>query len=204
MYSAANFSVSEDALVDYFNYADFASYVERVDYNDSIWENLLKIEIDASRPVLYSGSSSTGDEYAFVCDGYDDNDFFHFNWGYGGTFDGYYFLGNINPGGANVSFNQSAIIGITPASPLPIANFEADVLIIPAGDLVQFTDLSIGNPTACPSLVAWFAHCNITKNTLFDIDQAWYDLVFEKVKYDTRRNIMNSSLLEADGILVED
>jgi len=146
-FSIANFIDAKDALINYFNYASFASYVERDDYNDSIWENLLKIEIDSKRPVLYSGTSpSSGNEYAFVCDGYDDNDFFHFNWGYGGGFNGYFLLGNLNPGGSNSSFDQVAIIGIAPASPLPIANFSADLLIVPVNDPVQFIDLSIGNP----------------------------------------------------------
>ena len=144
--STANFVDAKDALINYFNYASFASYVERADYNDSIWINLMQTELDAGRPVLYSGTSATGNNYAFVCDGYDDNDLFHFNWGYGGNYNGYFLIANLNPGGGNVSFDQSAIIGISPASPLPIANFMADILLVPVDDPVQFTDLSIGNP----------------------------------------------------------
>lgn len=147
-FSTFNFIDARDALIDYFNYASCATYIERDDYNDSVWIKLMKIEIDAGRPVLYSGYSSSGSGYAFVCDGYDDNDMFHFNWGYGGYFNGYFLIENLNPGSGNVSLDQAAIIGIEPNTPSPVANFMADPLTLPVGDTVMFTDLSSGNPTA--------------------------------------------------------
>ncbi len=47
-------------------------------------------------PILYGGqSTSVGHE--FVCDGYDGNGYFHFNWGWGGMSDGYFILDALNP-----------------------------------------------------------------------------------------------------------
>lgn len=50
-------------------------------------------ELDNSRPVLYVGHpEDDGDGHALVCDGYTKNNFFHFNFGWGGNSDGYYRL----------------------------------------------------------------------------------------------------------------
>jgi hypothetical protein len=43
--------------------------------------------------------------------------------------------------------------------------------------------------------IATFKHCNITKNTLIDVEYAYYTLMFEKVKYDTYDNWQNTGLL---------
>ena len=49
-------------------------------------------ELDAKRPVLYSGNPTQGDGHALVCDGYTANNYFHFNYGWGGQTDGFYRL----------------------------------------------------------------------------------------------------------------
>ena len=50
-------------------------------------------ELDNSRPVLYAGHpEEDGDGHAMVCDGYTKNNYFHFNFGWGGNSDGYYRL----------------------------------------------------------------------------------------------------------------
>lgn len=55
----------------------------------------LKAELNEKRPVLYCGfpsldTESGGDGHALVCDGYTDRDYFHFNYGWGGYYDGFY------------------------------------------------------------------------------------------------------------------
>lgn len=55
----------------------------------------LKAELDAQRPVLYAGSPEEGDGHALVCDGYTSNDYFHFNYGWGGQTDGFYRLSSV-------------------------------------------------------------------------------------------------------------
>ena len=112
---------SEHALKTYFGYKNTLSGKNKSSYTDANWKNLLKTELNNGRPILYSGHGSGGG-HAFVCDGYDDNDFFHFNWGWGGTGpDGYYAINALNPpalgtGGGSGGFNtsQQAIIGIEP------------------------------------------------------------------------------------------
>jgi len=111
----------ETALKKYFGYASTVKFVERKSYSETNWINLLKAELDAKRPIEYNGFG-TGGGHAFVCDGYDDNNLFHFNWGWDGNSDGFFRVNALNPGslgtgGGDGGFNsnQNAVIGIQPA-----------------------------------------------------------------------------------------
>ena len=55
----------------------------------------LKSELDEKRPVLYVGHPDEGDGHALICDGYTSNNYFHFNYGWGGQTDGFYKLSGI-------------------------------------------------------------------------------------------------------------
>ncbi len=103
-----------DALVQYFNYSSNAMLVNRSGFSTSEWINLLKSELDLRHPIWYQGSGLVG--HAFICDGYQDADYFHFNWGWSGSSDGYFYLGNLNPGWYTFNENQSALIGIIPGN----------------------------------------------------------------------------------------
>ena len=108
------------ALTTYFRYKSGVSYKQKSSYGNTQWLNLIKAELDAGRPVQYNGSGSGGG-HAFVCDGYDNSNNFHFNWGWSGSNDGFYSLSSLVPGsggsgGGSYSFtnNQTAVIGIQP------------------------------------------------------------------------------------------
>jgi hypothetical protein len=57
----------------------------------SNWKSRLRQSLDMGCPVLYGGQSSTSG-HAFICDGYQQDDFFHFNWGWNGSFNAYYYI----------------------------------------------------------------------------------------------------------------
>ncbi len=106
------------ALYSYFGYKQ-CQYLEKSQYAESTWIAMLKAELDAHRPVQYNGRGTGG--HAFVCDGYDNSNRFHFNWGWSGQNDGYYSLSSLTPGsggsgGSNYVFTsaQSANFGIIP------------------------------------------------------------------------------------------
>lgn len=112
---------SEHSYKTYFGY-DPATVqgVLRSNYNSTQWSNLLKGELDAGRPFQYAGIGQGGG-HTWVCDGYDNNGFFHMNWGWAGNSDGYFSLSNLDPqslgaGGGTGGFNnnQHAVIGIKP------------------------------------------------------------------------------------------
>ena len=82
-----------DRLNSYFRY-NTAQFKEKVSYTLSSWINLLKIDIDLSHPLYYSGRSTSGG-HAFLCEGY-QGDNFYFNFGWSGSGNGYYSLTNVN------------------------------------------------------------------------------------------------------------
>ena len=115
--SLANAPSAEIAFRAFFDYNN-ATLVTRLS-NDTQWINLLKNEIDNGRPVYYAGTDPDGKNgHAFVCDGYDNNNFFWFNWGFGGLADGSFTVNSLTPTIAGYQFdfsnNQHAIIGIEP------------------------------------------------------------------------------------------
>lgn len=109
-----------DALTTYFNYESTTVSKNRNYYTYANWIELLYHELQEGRVVLYHGAS-TGGGHAFVCDGYQGEDYFHINWGWGGTSDSYFKLSAMNPydqgiGGSSskdgFSYLQGAIVGI--------------------------------------------------------------------------------------------
>jgi 3D (Asp-Asp-Asp) domain-containing protein len=107
------------ALKAYFDYDAGIAFHRRNYYTYAEWINLLKAEIKANRPVYYAGYGDGG--HAFVCDGYDADDLFHFNWGWGGSSDGYFEISALNPGsigigGGSGGYNegQEIITGVQP------------------------------------------------------------------------------------------
>jgi len=77
--------------------------------------NKIKTEIDNGRPIYYDGYGESGG-HAWVCDGYDDNNKIHINWGWGGSYNGYFLLSDMAPGTYDFTEGNSMIIGIQPGS----------------------------------------------------------------------------------------
>jgi len=100
------------AMRQYFDYSRRMHLEKKQHYDDEAWVSLLKNDLDQQRPIMYFGSGSGA--HAFVCDGYDDNDLFHFNMGWGGPGNGYYAMGSLNPNGYNFNSSNSAILDIIP------------------------------------------------------------------------------------------
>lgn len=104
-----------NALINYFGYEGTAMWLQGVNYDYYPWINLLKNELDNGRPMEYSGQDLQQGGHSFVCDGY-NNDYFHFNWGWNGSENGYFMLTSLAPSSYNFSNNEAATIGIQPPS----------------------------------------------------------------------------------------
>jgi hypothetical protein len=85
--SGGPFTYAVKSLVEHFDYDASLQYYEPDWFSHAEWKNILIEEINAQRPIAYCGHA-----HAFICDGYDDNDLFHFNWGWSGFMDGYFAL----------------------------------------------------------------------------------------------------------------
>ena len=118
--STNSLDVVANALKSYFSYSSSTQFTMRENYSDSDWKNLLKNELNNNRPMEYAGVGQGGG-HAFVCDGYDANDYFHFNWGWSGYYDGYFHMDQLNPGtggtgagAGNYNQYQQIVYGIEP------------------------------------------------------------------------------------------
>jgi len=128
--SGAFSSDARDALVEYFKYSPNAQLVAKNSFPIETFENKLKNELNLNRPVYYTGSGSAGG-HAFVCDGYQGTNYFHFNWGWSGYANGYFYLNNLNPGGMQFNQNQSAMFYVYPEGEPTLAgpeNFNAEIV----------------------------------------------------------------------------
>ena len=67
-------------------------------YTNEEWAQMLKDGgLDENIPLYYSGQDDNWQGgHAFVCDGYDENDYFHFNWGWSGRDDAWCPIGALN------------------------------------------------------------------------------------------------------------
>ena len=133
------------AFKTYFNFDQNAQLIYHTNYSNNQWDMTIRNELDAGRPVYFVGVCIGNPWYegahAFVCDGYQNNNFFHYNFGWGGSNNGYFYS-------TTVYYNnsQEAIIGIKLPETQNV-EFAADSTTIHLGSSLNFQDLSSGNPT---------------------------------------------------------
>lgn len=122
--SVCNSNKIVSALSTYFRYPTTVQYIERGSLSTTAWYSYLKGELDEGAPFMYGGSGNYGG-HVWTCDGYRDDDYFHFNWGWGGQQNGYYALTNCSSYGFNS--NHAIIIGIRgPELPTTIGETNAE------------------------------------------------------------------------------
>ncbi len=110
------------ALKNYFGYDANYQRIRKDMYSPDSLNSIIAAELKGKRPVLVSGSNEQGG-HAFVCDGSDGSGYFHINWGWAGSNDGYYLLSLLTPsgkqgtGGTDKGYNKNTAfyIGLQPA-----------------------------------------------------------------------------------------
>lgn len=75
------------------------------------WDNMIWDNLHNGYPVYYS-AGSRGGGHAFLIDGYNDN-YYHFNWGWTGSYDGYFLIDYLLPAG-DYHRRHAAIVNIVP------------------------------------------------------------------------------------------
>ena len=115
--------MAERALRNYFDYD--AALVTRANEGVDNFIEIVKKELRNGFPLYISGDSKTGGGHAWVCDGFDEEDRFHMNFGWNGQANGYYSLATLSVtstgsefNGAQHSFNlRLHVIAIHPNKP---------------------------------------------------------------------------------------
>ncbi len=114
---------AEHAMKSFFRYSDELYSVYKDQLGTTEFRNIIKNELDWSRPVIYSGyPSSGGAGHAWNVDGYQGNNL-HCNWGWGGYSNGYYSLSSMG----GFSSDQVAVINMVPesfANPMALFDYE--------------------------------------------------------------------------------
>ncbi len=111
-----------NAMVEYFGYGNSMINYRRDAFTPQDFVYYLKKELTEGRPVLMGGTDEEDYGHCFVCDGYDTNGLFHFNWGWNGLSNGYFEITNLSPPrpssktGATENYNENVtfIGGIQP------------------------------------------------------------------------------------------
>ena len=114
----------------YFGYSDDAKYIfkdslptvipDNIENDtvipDSIWNGILVNHLDRKIPLYYAGWGDYvyNSGHAFVFDGYSDSTHYHINWGWGGSYDGYFIISNLSPSGSNFRLAHEVIVNAIP------------------------------------------------------------------------------------------
>lgn len=76
-----------DRMSKYFKYSKGSRWLGSGSYTEQEWYDILKENLIKYGPMVGAGGG-----HAYVLDGYDKRDYFHLNYGWGGSADGYYYL----------------------------------------------------------------------------------------------------------------
>ena len=130
------------AMHTYFHFSDANIQRSRNDYDTETWKAMVREQFDMGWPMYYGGCDTDGC-HAFICDGYDDYDMFHFNLGWGGSSDGWYLIDDApytHPADAMFNFVPQEVYDATPSAP-------TNLVVTPASDTSFEATVSWTNPT---------------------------------------------------------
>ena len=108
--SAASTNKVPLAATEYFGYDKDAFYLSQSFCMPDEWHDILQEELKAKRPLLIRGTSDSGGGHAFIFDGYKPIGgvpYYHVNWGWGGSSDGYFLMTMLKPSEAGTGGSSS-------------------------------------------------------------------------------------------------
>ncbi|MGD0710216.1 MAG: C10 family peptidase [Bacteroidales bacterium] len=174
--SMGNMMYATNALTSYFKYSlSSIRHAIKSSFIDAQWADTLENELNNNRPFIYGGFDTTyGEGHAWVCDGYQATNYFHFNWGWSGNDNGYFYLDALDPSGYNFTSDEEAIYGIYPRSGYPYYCSNTTItLTSPAGTIDDGSGPSdYKNNNDCSWLIAptGAGHINISFNNFSTAD----------------------------------
>jgi hypothetical protein len=131
--SGTQTTYASGALKNYFGYSNNISYKRRSSY-EANWKEMLTAELVAGRPIIYKGDADDGlPGHAWNIDGVVNENYFHVNWGWGGSNNGYFLIDNLKVDNNDFTKNQAAIFHIQPLyypTGISLSNY-----IVPEDDL---------------------------------------------------------------------
>lgn len=147
--SGANTERAKEKLYGVFKYDPTITTYYRDLYQDSTvveFYEVLKNEIDHKRPVYYSGCTETFSScHAYVLDGYDEDNLFHLNYGWGGASNAFYAIDNFVAGPMHFDYGSQTLVNI-----MPSLSYEPTYCQGHKRNTASFGYVADGSPTARP------------------------------------------------------
>lgn len=101
------------ALVHTFGYpAEAVKYMSREYYTEDEWRTKIYEEISKGYPVIYAGVDESAGGHEFIFHGIDENGLVYVNWGWDGSYDGYYDFDVLQVSGNKFSASQDMAVGL--------------------------------------------------------------------------------------------
>ena len=183
--SAAYMSLSMDALKNNFGYNFGIKHIYASSYTNDEWNDIIYNQLADGKPVFMSGYSES-EGHAFICDGYDTSKSkFHFNWGWGGLYDGWFAMTALKPSTHNFSEDKDAIINIQ-----PLENSAYAILSSNASTLTFYYDRNRSSRTGTlyevpmdGSYPKWLYNNNITSTSKVVFDSSFASAKPESTYY---------------------
>lgn len=116
-YGTSSLTSRTTSFAEFFGYSNMIDCVRSSDFTSSEWSELIDRELDADRPILYRGADmeDSNGGHIFVVDGRDAEGLYHVNWGWSGSYNGYFALDDFHPGNSHdYSFNHWMTVNIFP------------------------------------------------------------------------------------------
>ena len=190
-----------NALQSHYNFSEdgqFQIYSDVV-ANDSLlylWVDKAKAELDQHRPLFFSGRSASAGGHAWIVDGYTtigDATYFHVNWGWAGSSNGYYLINKqatTGYGTFNSNNDNSMMIKLMPDSSLIVKPAESSARV--TASFGTISDGAGNMKYAQNSNRRWVLACP---------EATSYELKFSKLKVKTGdKVIVYNGGTEASGI----
>lgn len=169
-----------EGIVRNFDYDYTLQYLYMDWFDLADWQKKVYDELAAGHPVYYDGvnlEEKTG--HAFVIDGYQANGYFHLNWGWGGSDNGYFLLTALDPGEdqgiggstGGYSAEAGAIFNMSPGQTMTSA--EAPLTIYSSKPLVV--------PSSAKKLGAAISdNVGVYSYSPYEVPEAWIALKFTR------------------------
>lgn len=135
----------------FFKFSPETEYVFR-DSTNLDWDSLIVTHLHRNMPLYYAGWSNPNvNGHGFICDGYkmvDSNYYYHFNFGWDGSYDGYFYTNAMNLVGTHFNLAQELIVNAYPdttlyAYPPAHALTGTDTLTAMAGSFTDGSDAAL-------------------------------------------------------------
>lgn len=160
----------------FFKFSPQTEYLFR-DSTDLDWDSVIVSHLSRQIPLYYAGWSTPNiNGHGFICDGYrmvDSNYYYHFNFGWDGSSDGYFYTNALNLAGTHFNLAQELIVNAYPDTlnyTYPVAQPITGTKFLTASQ-GSFTDGSLPHTNYAGNMdFTWYIRPQVTNLTGITLD----------------------------------